>query len=629
LTDDTSAIQRAINSCPNGQVVYIPAGIYRLTSELRIEGRSIVLRGEGRRRTRLRSDAAGGNILSITAAGTASLSTGIVSGYTKDSAAITVDNASSLAVGDYVVVYQDNDSTIPVDPTGCGGTCNWCGLYDNSGHAMTQVVRITAKNGNTLTLNRPLYYTFKESLNPEVQKLPMMSGAGVEDLLMEMSQVGSGTRNAIQISGCANCWVRNVETYKIRNHHVSIRYSYGNEVRQCYFHHGWGNYPGDWAYGVMLYFVNSDHLIEDNIFHVLRHSMVLEGGGSGNVFAYNYSKDSQGNVGEHWMFPDMITHGAHPYMNLFEGNIVVQLNLDGYWGSSSHNTAFRNWVERRSSPPDDVISSGLFAVVIDAKNRNHNIIGNILCHPGCTGVYERASSTNMEIWRLGYPCPGGSIPGDPAVATSLIRHGNFDYVTNTTVWDPNIADRNLPASYYLASKPAFFGSLPWPAIGPDLTPMVGQLPAKVRFDAMTDRIPPPDPSLQTPPVAPAGSQGGCFIAGAAFGSSVGPHVDVLRAFRSRYLENGRIGRTVVRIYDDYSPGIAEFISKNRAARTLVRWSLLPVVGLCKFTLHFGIKMTLISILALLAGMITLVFYGRRAIARRTRQNLFRSSRGFL
>jgi hypothetical protein len=48
-------------------------------------------------------------------------------------------------------------------------------------------------------------------------------------------------------------------------------------------------------------------------------------------------------------------------------------------------------------------------------------------------------------------------------------------------WDPSVAVRKLPASLYLPSKPAFFGSLPWPPIGPDRTPMAGTIPARERF----------------------------------------------------------------------------------------------------------------------------------------------------
>src|SRR3990170_3628911 len=47
VADDTSAIQKAIDDCPSGQTVYIPAGTYRLTAQLTILNKGIVLRGDG------------------------------------------------------------------------------------------------------------------------------------------------------------------------------------------------------------------------------------------------------------------------------------------------------------------------------------------------------------------------------------------------------------------------------------------------------------------------------------------------------------------------------------------------------------------------------------------------------
>ena len=44
--DDAPAIQNAINACSKDQVVFIPAGTYRLNSQLQIS-KSIVLRGAG------------------------------------------------------------------------------------------------------------------------------------------------------------------------------------------------------------------------------------------------------------------------------------------------------------------------------------------------------------------------------------------------------------------------------------------------------------------------------------------------------------------------------------------------------------------------------------------------------
>ncbi len=70
-------------------------------------------------------------------------------------------------------------------------------------------------------------------------------------------------------------------------------------------------------------------------------------------------------------------------------------------------------------------------------------------------------------------------------ATSLYRHGNFDAVNNATMWDPSNTDHTLVPSFYLRAKPAWWPSTsPWPWAGPDLTPMVGTLPAKARSDAM-------------------------------------------------------------------------------------------------------------------------------------------------
>src|SRR2546423_938406 len=53
-TDATAAIQSAIEGCPEGQVVLLPAGTYRLTSNLEIK-KGIVLRGAGPTLTRLRA----------------------------------------------------------------------------------------------------------------------------------------------------------------------------------------------------------------------------------------------------------------------------------------------------------------------------------------------------------------------------------------------------------------------------------------------------------------------------------------------------------------------------------------------------------------------------------------------
>lgn len=75
------------------------------------------------------------------------------------------------------------------------------------------------------------------------------------------------------------------------------------------------------------------------------------------------------------------------------------------------------------------------------------------------------------------------------------------------------------------------------------------------------------------------STGGCFIATAAFGSYMEPHVQLLREFRDLYLLTNKQGRRLVRIYYRYGPIAAHFISNNPYCKPIVRICLMPLVGI--------------------------------------------------
>lgn len=139
---------------------------------------------------------------------------------------------------------------------------------------MNQIVRVTDKVDNVLTINRPLYFTFQASLTPQIIRFGMKINIGVENLYIEnnastLNLLGSN----INITKCAYCWVKNIDSYNANRSHVRISEAYGIEVRDSKFSYG-HSYGGDHAYGVFIFVTNSDHLIENNIFYYLRHSLL-------------------------------------------------------------------------------------------------------------------------------------------------------------------------------------------------------------------------------------------------------------------------------------------------------------------------------------------------------------------
>ena len=106
--------------------------------------------------------------------------------------------------------------------------------------------------------------------------------------------------------------------------------------------------------------------------------------------------------------------------------------------------------------------------------------------------------------------------------------------------------------------------------------------------------------------------GGCFIATAAYGSYMEPHVKVLRNFRDRFLINNNMGRTFINLYHTYSPPVANFINNHDTVRFMVRWSLMPVVGVSWMSLNIGLIHTFTIILLMLIFInITVVVVFRR------------------
>jgi len=492
--DATGAIQAALDACPEGQAVVLPAGTYRTTNVLWLR-KGVVLRGAGPGATRIRRDGAredyAGTVVRINNDSALGDGVAVTVDAARGSSTVTVADASSFKVGEIVQIDQRDDPAVVTT-----GDCKWFKRVDADGTARSagQLVEVVSVSGKTVGLASPLYSDLATAFRPQVVKISPapVRYAGVEDLYLT-----GGIGSMIHVAFAAYAWVKNVESDRVWGRHVALAACYRCVVRDSYIHHAsHGYHPGANAYGISLNSQTSDTLVENNIVYYLNKLVTLEASGGGNVIAYNYIDDPVLGGGTDWQEVAIDgSHCSHPRMELFEGNWAPHVGAAATHGSARHLTFFRNHAPARSRTV--VQTANVEAVQFDASMHEMNVLGNVLLRPGVSGaIYEGVPHTAKTYAWDSWKAPakaywlGGWASGDdpnnfdPKVKATILRHGNFDYATNRTVWDPGIARRDLPPSLYLTEKPSFFGSEAWPFVDPERVPKVGVLPAKRRFDAL-------------------------------------------------------------------------------------------------------------------------------------------------
>ncbi|HSI59919.1 MAG TPA: glycosyl hydrolase family 28-related protein [Ideonella sp.] len=507
-----STIQSALNSCPANQVVKLAAGTYTISGGLTIPS-NVVLRGAGPQETILKASGSSGGFIRFGPGITPSISnsTAITAGASAKSTSINVASASGITVGSYLMVTQLNDPSY-VKITTTNGTCTWCdgGIGWNGTRVQGQIVEVKAVSGNTVSISPGLYVDYART--PLATRFTMgVKNAGVEDLQAYMNNTGY-TAN-FRMDGAAYSWIKNVESNFTDGDHAQLHWSYRNEIRDSYFHDAYTHSAGSTDADIFIADKTSGTLVENNALRRLHQSIMLNWGAAGNVIAYNYIDNNFDSGGYNTLFGGLNVHGAHPMFNLWEGNMAPKLDADYFWGSSSHNTAFRNWFKGAAmiygpmtGRGAEQIASGywasqaLAAVDISQTAQYYSLVGNIIGSewqkskswtPQVVTPQSRSyyTTNNPYGYTFGYAnlTDGGSNSGNSTLPyTTAIVHGDYDYVTGTFRWDSKIADRDVPASYYLSGKPAWFGSSAWPAFGPDLNnsalAVVTSIPAKTCYD---------------------------------------------------------------------------------------------------------------------------------------------------
>jgi PKD repeat protein len=497
-----SQINSALASCPSNQVVFLNAGTYQLGGGLSLSRNGVTLRGAGPSQTILQFvNASPWAYIELNPGASENISSANIKswtgGFTKGTTNITISDVGSLQVGWVVGLDELNDPSFVNPNNQDGSPCSYCSRTGTGERVRQLYVRVAAINGNTITIDPPLTYDFSSTRSPQIfwWGAPLV-GTGIENLRIDGTS--GAAANNFGFLFAYGCWAKNVESIGGDFAHFRALRSMRCELRDSYIHMSKGS--GNQSYGSLIT-KSSFMLVENNIYQDLVGMMLLGEGSQGCVHAYNYATNITFSLNPSWMTPALSSHSTHTMMNLWEGNFATTAVSDQEHGSSSHNTYFRN----RISGWQINKSQNTSTLIFNAKNRFMNVVGNVLGTAGYHNLYQLAGTPgdgDKAIFLIGFLTGDtSSLNGyDPLVLSTLLRHGNYDYVTRSNLWDSSISDRNVPASLKYSSKPAWFGNRPWPPVDPSnpAQAVTTNLPAGYRF---VFGSPPPSGPVNNPPVA--------------------------------------------------------------------------------------------------------------------------------
>ncbi len=449
------------------------------------------------------------------------------SGYAAGATSITLGSLSlgsigNLHVGSLLILDQLDDASdtgniYVCQSSGSNGTCSQEGSSHNgrAGRSQNQQVIVTSISGSgpwTIGITPGLYApNWRSSQTPGAwfsSALPV-TGIGFEDFSVDARAVSNVNSGIFYFQNVAYSWIKGVRSVNSTggsalHKHVWLYQSSHVTVRDSYFYGAGG---ASESYGVDSAYSSSDNLIENNVFQHIATATIREGD-AGSVFGYNYAVDNFYTAGGgDWQQGDAYSHAMGDH-GLWEGNIGSELELDDIHGTSFMYTAFRNYWTGLDTGGNK--SAQTVPVQIYAGSRYVNLVGNVLGKPGYHSVYQTAAASatdcgsmangNVSIYDIGYSSEMGTrfaplgtcgsglganflINDDTVAVSSLMRWGNYDTVNATSRFssaevptgispygNPLPASQTLPSSFYLNGKPGWWGSsVPWPAIGPDVT----------------------------------------------------------------------------------------------------------------------------------------------------------------
>ena len=378
----------------------------------------------------------------------------------------------------------------------------------------------TCSSGTNITISPGLYMPNWNQTNHTNPRSPQAwwngetYGVGLEDFSID--HTNNNSTFGFVFLNAHDCWVEGVRSIRANRANMFGMVTAHITVRDSYMF-GTIN-SASTSYGFETD-ASSDWLAQNNIFQQVTGPINWGKQAAGSVGGYNFNINDYYN-GTEWMQAGLYHHASGMNYILFEGNVGNGFTADAIHGTQEFMTAFRNTLDGLDKPAR---SSQTVPIFIYSFNRYFNIVGNVLGTAGYHQYYSQSPSSatdpgndttgNQTIFVIGWAgnagtfcsnCGGaGNVNDDPFLKTSLLRWGNYDTVTAGVRWCGNSSDTGwsttcgssseiptglskysnavptkgdvaagqgaLPPSFYLAGKPSWWGSMPFPAAGPDVT----------------------------------------------------------------------------------------------------------------------------------------------------------------
>lgn len=352
-----------------------------------------------------------------------------------------------------------------------------------------------------VTITPPLHHpNWSSGQNPQATVIQFLVQVGVENLSINGSAIsGSG----IGYQNCYECWVSGIRVVNVSTWSIQGFQVVNSLFQNSYF---FGN-PTNYGDNTGVHIQGGNNLVQNNICQQVHLCYLADGPDEGTVVAYNFSINQQTPSSNMW-FSAGPHGGPSNDFRLYEGNAWTRIVDDDDHGGHLNMTTFRNfiwgWESCANGQCGGATAKDSATDVIDHEygTRYAADIANVLGTPGFHNTYfDNGRFGAQVVYEFGGAY--GSQPFDALTQSTSLFWGNYDVVTGNVRWCGNSSDTGwvavcgstsevptgaptypnsvptlgdtgagqgaLPASFYLPSKPSWFGSSSWPPIGPDVS----------------------------------------------------------------------------------------------------------------------------------------------------------------